>query len=315
MARRSGTAGDDGLDRAMAVRAARMFYLRDRSKVEIAEQLGVSRFKVARLLEHARATGLVRIEVEDYLDEDLADAVRDTLGLDRAVAVVGDGSTDEIRHTVGRAAAELLSATLRDGEVLGLGWGRSLSATAQELGELPRVSVVQLTGATEMTRHLSPVEVVRAIGVRSGGDVIPIFAPLLADDAATAAAFRRQPAIARAFSLFDEVTTAVMSIGSWDPPVSQFEDVVEDETRRELLERGTVAELGVTLVDAEGRAVAPEFTERCVAISADQLRRIPRVIGVASGERKSRAVQALARGGWITELVTDDALARALTNG
>ena len=41
---------------------ARRYYLDERSKVEIAEELGVSRFKIARLLEVARDSGLVRIE-------------------------------------------------------------------------------------------------------------------------------------------------------------------------------------------------------------------------------------------------------------
>lgn len=313
MPQRGGSADEEKLDRQLAVLAARRFYLEDRSKIEIGDELGVSRFKVARLLEQARSAGVVRIEIDDsgFVDDERAAHLRDALGLDTAVVVAAHGGDDEVRHVVGRAAADLLGRSLRDGEVLGLGWGRTLSATAQELGRLPKVSVVQLTGATEMTRHLSPVEVVRAIGLRSGGDVMPIFAPLLADDAATAAAFRRQPAIARAVAMFDRVTTAVMSVGSWSPAVSQLHDAVEPEARAALLARGAVAEVGVTLVDRDGEEVAPELTARCIAVSAAQLRSIPRVIGVASGRDKGAAVLALARGGWVSELVVDEALADA----
>ena len=42
---------------------ARRYYLDGRSKVEIAEEFALSRFKVARLLEDARSSGLVRIEI------------------------------------------------------------------------------------------------------------------------------------------------------------------------------------------------------------------------------------------------------------
>ena len=314
MSQRGSSTGEEKVDRQHAVLAARRFYLEDRSKIEIADELGISRFKVARLIEQARAAAVVRIAIEDsgFVDEERSVLLRDALGLNGgAVVVAAHGGDDEVRHIVGRAAADLLGASLRDGEVLGLGWGRTLSATAQELGRLPKVSVVQLTGATEMTRHLSPVEVVRAIGLRSGGDVMPIFAPLLADDAATAAAFRRQPAIASAVAMFDRVTTAVMSVGSWRPSASQLHDAVEPETREHLLERGVVAEIGVTLVDALGSEVAPEFTDRCIAVSASQLRRIPRVIGVAAGSEKALAAVALARGGWVSELVVDEALADA----
>src|ERR687894_332315 len=44
---------------------ARRYYLDGKSKVEIADELGMSRFQVARLLEAARASGLVRIEITD----------------------------------------------------------------------------------------------------------------------------------------------------------------------------------------------------------------------------------------------------------
>src|SRR5262245_20410791 len=43
---------------------ARRFYLEGVSKSDIAAELGMSRFKVARMLDRARETGLVRIELD-----------------------------------------------------------------------------------------------------------------------------------------------------------------------------------------------------------------------------------------------------------
>ncbi len=48
----------------LTARVARMYYLDDRSKTEIADELSISRFRVARLLDSARRSGLVRIEIE-----------------------------------------------------------------------------------------------------------------------------------------------------------------------------------------------------------------------------------------------------------
>jgi hypothetical protein len=47
----------------LAARVARQFYLEGFSKVDIADRLGISRFRVARLLDSARESGLVRIEI------------------------------------------------------------------------------------------------------------------------------------------------------------------------------------------------------------------------------------------------------------
>ena len=50
---------------SLAVAVARRYYLRDESKVDIARFLGVSRFKVARLLSLARSSGLVHVEIRE----------------------------------------------------------------------------------------------------------------------------------------------------------------------------------------------------------------------------------------------------------
>ena len=47
----------------LAASIARRHYVDGRTKIEIADEFRLSRFKVARLLEAARAQGLVRIEI------------------------------------------------------------------------------------------------------------------------------------------------------------------------------------------------------------------------------------------------------------
>jgi DNA-binding transcriptional regulator LsrR (DeoR family) len=51
-------------------RIARRYYLEGRSKLAIAEELGLSRFQVARSLRKARDSGLVRISI--YVPGDTA---------------------------------------------------------------------------------------------------------------------------------------------------------------------------------------------------------------------------------------------------
>ena len=47
----------------LAARVARQYYVEGASKVNIADRLGISRFRVARLLDSAREAGMVRIEI------------------------------------------------------------------------------------------------------------------------------------------------------------------------------------------------------------------------------------------------------------
>ncbi|GAB3618588.1 sugar-binding domain-containing protein [Okibacterium endophyticum] len=301
-------------ERSRVLAAARLFYLEDRSKIEIADSLGVSRFKVARMLELAKSLGLITITLNDegIIDEALSAELADHLGLREAVVVEVHGDDDAARHEVGRAAAELLSTTLTDGEVLGMSWGRTLSAMTESLPNLPAMSIVQLTGAAGANIYQSPVELVRKVAQNSGGSAHPIFAPLVVGDPEIAAALRSQSDIAKALAMFSEITTAVMSIGAWSPPESQLYESVHPEHRDALVARGVVAEIASTLVAADGSEIAPDFAERCISVTSEQLRRIPRVIAVAAGARKALAVASVARAGLISGIVTDRALAEQI---
>src|SRR3954453_2094789 len=68
---------------------ARRYYLDGASKSDIASELGLSRFKVARLLEKARSTGLVRIELDSpgHIDLDLSVRLSDAYGLKHCVVL------------------------------------------------------------------------------------------------------------------------------------------------------------------------------------------------------------------------------------
>lgn len=128
--------------RALLVDVARRFYLQDQSKVEIAGHLGLSRFKVARLLETARSTGVVRIEIvgEPTIDYALSTRLSEALGLDGALVVRShEGQTAaETRRDIGAVAAGELTRLLGPSDVLGLPWSRSVAATVGALRSLPR---------------------------------------------------------------------------------------------------------------------------------------------------------------------------------
>lgn len=298
-------------ERLLAARAARRYFLEDASKVQIAQELGLSRFKVARLLELAREEGIVTITVNDggMVDTARSTALREALGLTEAIVVASHGTESERRRQVGAAAAGLLRDTLTEGDVLGLAWGRTLTAMTEELTNLPKVSVVQLTGAVGSNLNESPVEVVRRVALSAGADARAIFAPLLVEDAATATALRRQPDVASAIALFKKVTVAVLAVGSWDPPISQLREVMSEADRTALAERGVIAEVAGILIDEEGRHVGGEFVDRCISISPLELAQVPRVIAVAAGQEKARAVDAVAASRLVSCVVVDQALA------
>src|SRR4051794_12069187 len=296
---------------------ARRFYLDGESKSDIAEHLGLSRFKVARLLDQARSSGLVRIEL-DYrgdLDLDLSVRVASAYGLRHCVVVnaAENGDPAALRESLGRAGARLLSEIVESDDVLGLAWARSLMAMRSSLTRLAPCPVVQLTGALSRPDvEESSIELVRDVARTSAGRAYFFYAPMIVPDAATAQVLRTQPEVARAFAMFPRLTKAVVGLGAWEAGLSTVADAVPEEQRRELQEAGVRAELSGIQLDAEGRVLETPLTERLIGIGAAQLRAVPDVIAIVYGAAKAAAVRAALRGRVVTSLVTHAAMATEL---
>jgi DNA-binding transcriptional regulator LsrR (DeoR family) len=294
---------------------ARRYYLEGATKSDIAAELGLSRFKVARLLDEARANGVVRIELDSSgrIDLDLSVRLAEAFGLQHCVVMEGPEDDEALlRETLGRAAADLLTEIVEAGDVLGLSWARSLMPMRGSIGQIARCDVVQLTGALSLPHDETPVELVRDVARRSAGRAYVYYAPMILPDAATARALRTQPEVARAVEKFTEVTKAVVGVGAWQKGLSTVADALTEQEREEIYELGVRGELSGVQVDADGAPVTSELTRRLIGISGEELRRVPEVIGVVYGTAKADAVHAGLRGGFLTSLVTHPAMARAL---
>jgi DNA-binding transcriptional regulator LsrR (DeoR family) len=295
---------------------ARAYYLEGRAKTEIADQFAISRFKVARLLQEARETGLVRIEIGQpgSIDVVLSSELQSRFRLEHAIVVdTPETHPEALREHIGRAGADLLSEIATVNDVLGFGWARSLLAIKASLKRLAPCPVVQLTGALSRPDvDVSSIELVRDIARISGGPAYYFYAPMLVPDRMTAAVLRRQPEVARAFEHFPSVTKAVVGVGGWRPPASTVYDAISPSERRALLDHGVYADVSGVLLDAEGTPVEIPPTDRMIRISAEDLRRIPEVIALAYGPEKAPATHAAIKGRWVTGLVTHASFARAL---
>lgn len=298
---------------------ARRYYVQGQSKVDIGDALGISRFKVARMLESARERGLVRIEIvrQGSLDVDASARLRDRFGLAHAVVIeTNDTDALAIRHQLGTAAAGLLTEIVRDDDVLGLPWSRSVHATVSALTSLPPIEVVQLTGAIALPEmDSSAVDIVRRASRVAGGIARVFYAPFVMDSKASADSLRRQPAVAECLSRAAAVTKAVVGIGQWAAGESTIHDLLSPAEQQHLADHGVVGEMAGVFFDRSGKPLRPKVAARLITLGPDNFLRIPEVIAVVSGAAKATAVRAALQGRLVQALVIDAPLADALLGG
>jgi len=299
-------------DLEQLVRASRLYYELGETQGQIAALLGVTRPQVSRLLKRARAEGIVEIRIIDSTTaaSPAAEALRAGYGLDHvALAPTIAGPEDLTRRMVGRLAAQILRAAVRDGRVVGIGDGASVSATTDALDEAATpvaATVVPLCGGYWSTGPER--EPYRRVAEVLGAQPHGLMAPGLVDDAATKRALVAHAGLKAVLDLWDRLDVALFGIGgpAWS------EAAVGRKIERDLEQGEAIGEVLVAPFDIDGRFVCPALRERVIAFDARRLGRIPVAIGVASGEGKVRPILGALRAGVVRTLVTDVATAEAV---
>ncbi len=299
----------------LMARVARWYYAEDRSKTDIADELGISRFRVARLLAAAKREGVVSIHIDSAggVNTELSVELQQCFGLSHAVVVdVGDEHPESLRQRLGEVAAEVLQEIVGPEDVLGLAWARSLRGIGGAIKGLAPCPVVQLTGAQSGPDGSDILELVRRVAAAGGGAPHVFYAPLVAPDAASARALRRQPDVSRAGELAGRVSIAVVGVGLWQAGLSTIFDALDPAARERARALGAIGEISGALIDADGVPVSTPLAKRIIGVTGEQLAAINVVISVAYGEEKAPAVCAALRGGLVTGLVTHTGMARAM---
>jgi DNA-binding transcriptional regulator LsrR (DeoR family) len=315
-----GLGSTDGLGIMTMVLAARRYFLEGATKSAIAHELGISRFKVARLIDDAVRDGIVRIEIEPVpqIDASLSRELAVATGIRSAVVVrTAGGSAEFERAQLGRAAAMLLADTLAAEDLLGVSWGRTLHAMSAYLPALPACAVVQIVGSVpSLQLDVNSLELLRRVAERAGGPVYPLYVPLIVESPEVASALRADPNVSGTLAMFPRLTRAIVGIGAWEPDGSTVRAALTDADATALDRAGAVADICAIPIADDGQVIqAVGLGARSIAITADELRRVPEVIAVSGGRRKDRSIRAALRSGLVHRLVTTDDTARMLLAG
>ncbi len=266
---------------------------------------------VSRLLRRARLEGIVRIEVRDLeTPEDINSMLVSRLGLRRA-AVVGASDTNGLTTLAGPVGTFLKDAGLAQGAVLAIGWGRAVrDVIGAGLPRLPGVITVPATGGMQQpASHFQIGEFVRLAAEQTGGMPCFIHAPYLLSEEAREGLLR-DPATAKQLALWNRVDAAIVGIGlphGVEPGHGRLQI-----TRHEQGLVNTVGDVIRHYFDDQGDLVPWEGENRLIAMSPDQLRATPLVIGVAASPQKATAIRAAVRAKLVNALVTDLSTAQAI---
>ena len=313
-------------DRArLLAKIARLYYEHDMTQAEISARLRLSRQKVQRLLSNAREEGIVNISIQPIMGTfaDLERSLEARFGLSEALVVEASSPEDHIMtaREIGAGAAEYFTRLLRPKDKVVLSWGNSLLGMVNALASrvrapMPEVQLIQALGSLgDPSTAMYGGDLVRRMARALGAKPILFPAPAIATSAAVRDALFADPYVAHALDVARTADLALVGIGSAGTDTIAIPDLwrfLPPKALPDLLAKGAVGSINLRYFNASGKPVPSELHDRVIGLTLKEIKKIPRVVGVAGGPSKLEAIRAALGAGLINVLVTDQVTAAHL---
>ena len=302
----------------LILQAARLYYENELSQDEVAAKLNTSRSNISRMLTAARRMGYVEIRViaptsrHDFLAQQLIEK----LGVDE-IQVIAPDRNDLALNAVGRAAAQALQKGLRPNSTIAISWGRGLEATVVNCRKdsIPGLKVTQLMGSlSNVITSVSAEEVGRSLARNLNADFIPFNAPVIVSNQKTRDSLLQEPAVARTLNIARKADVALVGIGSAGSTSSEMlvEEFGLSKAERDTNFKNMAGDIAARFFNAQGKILSSAIDSRVIGLTLDEIRKIPKVIGVATGADKVMGVVGAARSKLVDLLIIDLSCANAI---
>jgi deoxyribonucleoside regulator len=299
--------------------AARLYFLDGLPQAQIGKLVNVSQSKVSRMLALARERGLVRITVPEYdpRNRGLEDELDRVLGVTSVVIrTVGGLRVEDLRQTIGYFAAPVVSDWMGAASLVAVAGGRTMQALVEQMKpSQPRHELTLLQAMGNIDSSPGPydaVELARLLARRWGGTFLTLSTPAILPDPETCRRFLGLEQIQGVMARLGQADLALVGIGTLANSVFLEREVLGPADLATLHAAGARGEVLGRFFDSRGHECATPFQQRVVSLGLNELRRIPRKVGVLAGADRTKAVLAAIEGGLLNALVIDEGGASAL---
>jgi DNA-binding transcriptional regulator LsrR (DeoR family) len=304
---------------SLRLRAAWLYYNQGLTQKDVAERLGISRSTVIRLLDEAMKRSEVQIWIAEGIDTcvELAIGLEKAYGLDEAVVVPAprDTSAEALASSVGLALGQFLSEVVQDDMTIGVGWGRTMTASLASFRPPGRKNckVVSLLGGIVAVHQTNPIDYTWRLASQLDAECYMFLAPLLVDTVATKQALIDKCGLKTIYDLAENLDLAVVSCGDIGPhSTSLSEGFISKGELERLIAAGCVCDTMFNFLDEDGRSVDHALNERVMSVDLDTLKKARHIVLSSGGAHRAIAIRATIRRIGCNTLITDEGAAREL---
>jgi DNA-binding transcriptional regulator LsrR (DeoR family) len=284
----------------LLIKVSTLYYIDGLNQQEIASRLGISRPQISRMLSSAKDEGIVNITIKNpyAAEQKYEQEIAEIFGLQDVIVVdSSEGEQIPILVYLARAGATILQTVLKDNDIVGVMASRAICEMAKEV-----------EGASWYANANT-----KAFGEKMKSKYWMLNAPAVVASNIARDILIQEPDIKEVLTLGKKSDVAVIGIGQTTSEASIVRSgFFSQEDIKDVRERGGVASICTSFLDENGDTVDFPAMSRMIGLTAEELRKIPKVIGIANGLDKVQAITSTLRGKWVDVLITDMSTAKAV---
>ena len=293
---------------------ARRYYLEDWKQSDIAQELGVSRPLISRMLREARELGVVEIMIHEpgAKTANLLERLRRSNAIQGGVLVEDGEDDDATNQLLSQGAVDLLRQI--GARRLGVGWGYLIGQLVTWLEENPQpnstvTDICPLVGnASIPARNYQSNENVRVMAQQLGATPHFLYLPALPDNLEEKQLLCSTEVYRQIYQQWEQIDTALVNIGDY-PSSPDFASLVRYGSL--LQQQHACGRMLVYYFNEEGTVIQSD-QDFAIQVPIDTLKRCPNIIGVCSANTSAKALRGALRSGIFTHIVARAALVQTL---
>lgn len=299
--------------RRLLAKVAYLYYIRDYTQAQIAQELNIYRTTISRMLKQARENEIVEIKINDFNTDlfNLEEQLRQRYHLKNAVVIASEAHADHQakERRLSNEAALYLKQIIKPHNIVGFAWGSILAGMIGQLHHPMQTAAtfVPLVGGPSPSNaqyHVNGIvyDAARAFGGQSlFVDAAAVQESQYIRDGITSSQYFHEIR-----HCWDNLDIALLGIGGpLTNTSSRWRDLLTPDDRELLKERQAIGDCCCTFFDKHGKILRGDLLNRTIAIPLDQIKQVPNSVAIARSLTKAPAILALLKMGILTTLITD----------
>lgn len=292
------------------IETARMYYLDNMTQNEIAKNLNISRPLVSKILSDAKELGIVTIQIKSPFNdkESVMKKMQEIYNLQGGLIVEQLSTTALTDQNIFKETIGFLQKNLSDVKVLGLGWGNMIGPFIDKIESEEKFlslkgKVVPLIGNTNMSaREYHPNDLIRVFGEKTNLTPAYLFAPAFLTTEQEKEIFMNIENYKEISKMWEKIDTAFIGINS-HPSVPDLATALRFGNA--LNEKKAVGKILSYYFDKDGNIIEGE-NDFSIQISWENLKKIKKVIGIASSKTNKKAIIGALKTGIFTHIILSE---------